>query len=410
MPSVELTDKTIRAIQPPAAGRLEVWDTKEAGLILRLSKTGKRTWCLQYKADEFDGKGRRKTKRLTLGPYGAEPPAITLRQARSLAIRAKADIEHGIDPAAQKRTDFEQAREQGRKRNAATVAEAIEDYCSLDADSPSRWKAEERPRLLRKELGGPFGHRGIGEVADTDLVKLQQAIYRRPAQITSNRFVAVARKFFAWAADTYDIDNPSTRLRPLVDERDRHRNRSLSVDDLQTLWSASESLRPASRAFLRFMILTPHRRETIAKLRFSSIDGEGQWRIARFEKKAKRHEQMIPLSQVALAIVEERRQSTSGEYVFATGKAGDVPPSGFSKLKTAIDARLPEDFEPWTFHDLRRSFRTWAPSAGVSREVARKILDHAQGSADVLDAVYDQYRYLDEQREALNAYAEAICA
>ena len=36
----ELTDVFIRTIKPPAAGRMEVWDTRVTGLVLRVTPTG----------------------------------------------------------------------------------------------------------------------------------------------------------------------------------------------------------------------------------------------------------------------------------------------------------------------------------------------------------------------------------
>jgi integrase len=63
---------------------------------------------------------------------------------------------------------------------------------------------------------------------------------------------------------------------------------------------------------------------------------------------------------------------------------------------------------PWRFHDFRRSFATWAASARVDQSIVRKILDHGQSRRDRLDAIYNRFEYIEEQRDALNQYGSFI--
>ena len=47
MPSEILTDLKIKSVQPPPSGRLEIWDARELGLILRVTSHGKKSWVHQ---------------------------------------------------------------------------------------------------------------------------------------------------------------------------------------------------------------------------------------------------------------------------------------------------------------------------------------------------------------------------
>lgn len=410
MPSELLTDRRINAIQPPDNGRLEIWDKKESGLILRITPTGRKTWAVQFKIDEFNGKGQRKTKRLTLGSYGAGPDEISLKEARTRAVRAKVALADGIDPAALKTEVRAAAIEEGRRRNAATVAEAVELFAAQSETSPSKWKSKERPRLLRRELSDPYGAKGIGEVTLANLKSRQAAIKARPAPILANRFAEASRAFFKWASAEYEIANPAEALGRIVDETQFERDRYLSPDELRTVWAACAELTELSADFVRVLLLTPQRVSAVASMRFSQVDMNGVWRIPKLQKKQKVADQAMPLSEAALEIIKRRlrRTNDTGRLVFCSDRAGDVPLQAVSKIKARLDAELGEDFVPWRFHDFRRSFATWAASAGVDQAVVRKVLDHGQAVRG-LDAIYNRYEFVDEQRDALNRYAEAVC-
>lgn len=59
----KLTTARVKAIPLPASGQSETYDTGVAGLTLRVSEHGRRTWCLLYRTHE----GRK--RRLTLGKF-----------------------------------------------------------------------------------------------------------------------------------------------------------------------------------------------------------------------------------------------------------------------------------------------------------------------------------------------------
>ena len=61
--------------------------------------------------------------------------------------------------------------------------------------------------------------------------------------------------------------------------------------------------------------------------------------------------------------------------------------------------------EPWRLHDLRRTSRSLMSRAGVSADLAERVLNHAlQG----VRRVYDRHDYFDEKREALDALATLL--
>jgi len=73
-----------------------------------------------------------------------------------------------------------------------------------------------------------------------------------------------------------------------------------------------------------------------------------------------------------------------------------------ARQKTDPQARPPA---PWTLHDLRRTGRTELSRLRVPSHIAERIIAHAPGGAQ---AVYDQWEFLTENREALESWSSYI--
>ncbi|TPG41217.1 DUF4102 domain-containing protein [Sphingomonas koreensis] len=82
-----LSSQTVDALRaPPAGQRLEVADTGCAGLRLRVSAHGAKTWSVVYRVrgEAPDGRSRGKPRRASLGAY----PHVDLNSARDLGRTA----------------------------------------------------------------------------------------------------------------------------------------------------------------------------------------------------------------------------------------------------------------------------------------------------------------------------------
>jgi len=88
----ELTTAFLKALRPPASGRVEYWDARTPNLILRVSASSA-VWAVR--ATTYDGK----RTNVKLGTY----PAVGLAEARRRALATLAAIYRGADPVAEKR-------------------------------------------------------------------------------------------------------------------------------------------------------------------------------------------------------------------------------------------------------------------------------------------------------------------
>lgn len=63
-------------------------------------------------------------------------------------------------------------------------------------------------------------------------------------------------------------------------------------------------------------------------------------------------------------------------------------------------------FEDWRFHDLRRTCCTGLARLNVPPHIADKVLNHQSGTIGGVAAIYNRFAYLEERRDALNAWGK----
>ena len=178
------------------------------------------------------------------------------------------------------------------------------------------------------------------------------------------------------------------------------RDRTLSPDELASLWRAINRLPELPRAYFRAVLLTGARRNEVGRMEWSEVDLDAAlWRLPAERNKSARPFE-IPLSD---CVVETLRMLPRlGPMVFTlNGKQPMTLHPWIERVRCdagLINARL---------HDLRRTIRTGLAELGISFEIGERILNHAMPG---LQAVYNRHNYLAEKRRALQLWAEHVLA
>lgn len=383
------SDATLRALRPPESGREEWRDQRVSGLRLSVTNRGSMTW---YLIGRLAGTGR--VVRLNMGPYirGIDGQ---LRKVRREAAQAADKLRAGIHPDQER----EEARALAARRKADTFSVVRDRFLARHASQ----LAPRTGKAYKNALSGPrlaeWESRPIHEITRRDIIELLDRIaIEDKAPVMANRMRAYLGAFFNWAVETDVLTAaPTDRVRKPAIERPR--DRWLSADELRAVWAAAESLGYPFGPFVHLLIVTGQRREEVATMRRSDIDGD-RW-VQTMNKAHRVH--VVPLSPLALEILESVPQTVGSDYVFTTNGSASI--SGFSRAKRRIDAEL-GDMEPWTLHDLRRSVATHMRELRISRDTVSAILNHAPRG--VTGRHYDQWQALDEKTEALNAWASRL--
>ena len=154
---------------------------------------------------------------------------------------------------------------------------------------------------------------------------------------------------------------------------------------------------------LEFAILTATRTSETLNAAWSEFDDLAHklWVIPPERMKGDR-EHRVPLSDRAIAIVEEMKAAKCSEFVFPGAKRRK-PLSNMAMLTTLRRMERGD----LTTHGFRSTFRTWAAErTNFQREVIEAALAHAIG--DKTEAAYQRGDLLAKRRRLMDAWA-AYC-
>lgn len=257
------------------------------------------------------------------------------------------------------------------KEPRITFAEARAAYLAQHNGRPRTVK--ELTRLLTKHFDdGPL-----------DKVKLPEGL--RPSEaLHAFRAIRAMMRWCVRPPHRYLTHNPFDGYAPQT--RDGKRTRLISDLEVKTLLGAD---RGQSGAIVTLMLLWGTRKGETLALRRDWI-ADGVLTIpGHITKNGRPH--TIPILPYAQSILD----TLPSPYLFP-GKNGHLHDGSWTKLHRTLQKN--SGVTDWTAHDCRRTFRSVCARLGVRREIAERLLNHAQGE---LDEIYDHHSYLPEKENAL---------
>jgi integrase len=349
----KLTESFVQSRKPDGRDRLFT-DSQLPGFGLRITATATKLFLVQARVA-----GRR--RKVTLGLY----PAMSVVQARGLALQALADLRRGADPKTE------------RKRRAIgglTVTELA-----------AKWLAEHvRPKLkprtvsdyeqlLAQRILPALGSLPVAAVSRDDVNRLHVAM--RPIPRRANYTVSTVHALLNFAIDhglRAPGTNPAHRIKFY---RERKIERFLSESEMAR---AAEGISAAERAGkigphiaagLRLALFTGARSGEIAAAQWPHVDYER--RLIRLPDSKTNEPRTIHLSDAALEVL--RAIPHIGPYIIV----GAVPGEPCKNLSRAwIIARSYAGLDDVRLHDLRHSYASLAAGRGVSLQMIGKLLGH----------------------------------
>ena len=336
-----------------------LWDKELHGFGLKVTPAGSKVYLVQYQLGGRKGR----TRRVTIGRYGAITPTF----ARVEAKRLLGEIAAGRDPAAE--------RDKAKADKSLTVV--LEQFMAEHARAKLKAStAREYERTAKLYIVPRLGRRPIGEVTRQDIAKLHHELASTPYQ--ANRTLALLSKFFNWSERRGLRPDGSNPCRHVEKYREGRRERFLSQAELARLGDAlreAESDNSATLwaiAAIRLLTLTGARLNEILTLRWEHVSEEHERLLLPDSKTGRK---AIHLHAPALALLQTLPRIDGNPYVICGEKAGqhlvnlEKPWRRIRKAAKLDDVRL---------HDLRHSFASVAASGGQSLIVIGKMLGHSQ--------------------------------
>jgi integrase len=383
----------------PTGGRSEIayFDRgkpkdRAKGLALRVRKDGSRVWTFFYR---FHGK----QKKLVIGAASDDLAGWTITKARTTAHALRVAVNQGSDPAEAR------SRAEGEARASRTFKETVDAFLAARERSMKPRSHAGVKRYLENHWS-PFHRRAIHEI-DADMVadRLSE-IEKANGFMTRNRARSALSSMFTWATkERFAKQLKQPWVNPVlgtskVEENDS-RDRTLSDDELAAIWKAAPE--SGYGRIVKLLMLTGQRREEIGSLRWSEInEAEAQIELPATRTKNRRPH-IVPLSELALQVLQGQPQDADRDLVFGEGANGY---SGWSRSKAALDKAC--GVKNWTLHDLRRTAATGMAGLGVQPHIIEAILNHISGHKGGVAGIYNRAQYADEKREALDRWANHI--
>lgn len=381
-----LTDRQIKNLKPKAE-RYEIWEGN--GFGIRVFPTGKKSWVFMYR---FEGS----IKRMTFGHY----PKMSVAEAHEAHGKALAELEKGIDVGAKLVTANRE------NRLAPTVAELANEYLEKWA-KPRKRSWEEDARMLAKDVIPLIGNKKARDVKKRDILFLLDQVSDRGSPIAANRTLAVVRRMFNFAIER-DIIAVTPCYGVKAPTKENRCDRLLSEDEIKAFWNglSNSSMSEHSKLALKLQLVTAQRKGEIVSAEWNEFDLKNRCWTIPASKAKNNNSHHVPLSDLALEILEELKSLSNGSsWLFPSprGNTHIIPTAVDHALRKNLDKF--KDVKPFTPHDTRRAAASHMTALGISRLTVSKLLNHADNS---VTAIYDRHSYDKEKRSAINAWGEKL--
>jgi len=386
---IKLNDRAVKSLKP-LDERYFVQVEGFPGLQLRVNKGGDVSFLFRYRIQ-----GHRRV--LTLGNY----PLMSIKMAGVRYAEAARQVEQGIDPAALKEADRDEAN--------PTIAELAARYMENHVTAKLKPKTvKEYQRQLEKYILPKLGKRKVKEVKRAAIVAMVERQVKKNGPYMANRNLALLKGLFTYAVRVGILEySPATGISPPGKEAPK--DSILTLDEIVIMLKALEEAPRDARDILSLILLTGQRPGEACAMHGNQLKGEW-WHLAGVETKSGRAHRVY-LTKWARDIVQARQDDgLTNDFVFPShgGKRKHIEPD---IMKNWFHRGLNDLFkkagisEPFTGHDLRRSAATGMAMLGHAA-VVPDILNHApQG---ITRTVYDRYDRGPEIKRALIAWETAI--
>ena len=382
---MKLTKDTVAALALPAGKSDHIeWDDMLPGFGVRLRGKGKR-WVVQYRAGT-------QQRRESLG----EVRKVSLEDARKIARQRFAQVELGVDPAAER-----------ERANAAalTLGVVIPRYLAAKQDllRPNSYNAAKR---YLEQHWKPLHGRPLEAIKRADVAGRLQETTKAYGRTSAARGRDNLSALYSWA-----IKEGLCEANPVLATNDptegiQARDRVLNDDEIRAIWNTCED--DDSGRIVKLLLLTGCRREEIGALKWSEVDLDTRLMTIPGTRTKNHRTLELILPEVAIDILRSAPRQDDRGFVF--GRFGGAF-SGWSALKLRLDSRIVmatgKPLAPWRLHDLRRTMRTGLGKIGVQPHIAELVINHVKGG---VEAIYDRHRYQREIKAALALWAEHLLA
>ncbi|MEJ1341052.1 MAG: tyrosine-type recombinase/integrase [Candidatus Sedimenticola sp. (ex Thyasira tokunagai)] len=387
----------------PSDKAYEIADAGCPGLRVRIEPTGRKTFRWYYQEA-----GKRRV--MTVGTYGD----ISLAQARRELEKLKDKHKDGVRIAPTAKTP-------------KTVKDLAEKFYEKRI-VPHRKRPEIARAVLDNDIIPWLGKLRLTSVTAPAVASMVDKVVERGAATHAGRVLGIAKQMFRFAVSRGYIGiSPAETIKSMdLGIESNIRDRFLELDEIRVFWAALDRVPRMSiqiRLALKIMLVTGVRGGELRLARWQEINlDKGLWTIPvknqklspKEERKAKPF--VVPLPNMVIDLFRELHDCADGsEWVIPGRYEGPLSDKAMGravrrmfelKVKDADGNQEPLiDIPYFSPHDLRRTMRTHLSRLKIPPHIGERCLNHSLGR---IVQTYDQDDYLEERREALERWGDAV--
>lgn len=327
------------------------------GFALRVTSGGAKSFIVEKRIQG-------KVRRITLGRYGN----LTVEQARKEAQKLIGEVATGKDPISERKA---------KQTQRITLLEVFEDYLIVRKDLKASTLHDYR-RNINYYLKD-WQHKPLVDITK-DMVERRHWELGKRSKARANNAMRVLRALFNHARAKYEdvqgnpilVANPVDRLgQSRAWYKDVRRQTLIKPHQLADWYAATLKLNnETTRDFLHFVLFTGLRKSEALKLEWAWVDLRERSVTIPETKNGRAH--MLPLSSFLIELLERRRTTATGPYVFTSDRTG----GHLVEPRTAVERVAELSGVPFTLHDLRRTFITIAESLDIPGYALKRLLNH----------------------------------
>lgn len=384
----KLSDKKLKSYLGQARER-EVTIADGKGLSIRVSKSGHISWVFAYR---LGGRGS-SLERVSLGSY----PDVSLKSARDKRDECRTWLSDGFNPKV-KIKDVKDDR-----LSPVTVKDAIE-YWLIEYAAHNRSDHEDRRAQFAKHIYPYIGDMSLKEtetrhwLSCLDRVKKKHPVAAGTILVTAKqalKFCRVRNYVVSEALDLLSV--------PDVGKVASKKARVLKDKELGELWKSvnADGITPYHARILKLLAVFGCRTQEVRLSTWKEWDLDDLiWTVPMAHSKGG-DEIVRPIPSSLLPWINDlKADSNPVDFILGELKSGEA----VSQMCRHMYARLNHD-EPWTPHDLRRTFSTKMNDLGIAPHIVEQLLGHKLGG---VMAVYNRSQYIPEKRRAMDIWMDRL--
>jgi integrase len=371
------------------------------GLYLTISGEGRRRWVFLYR-------WRGKLREAGLGPAPMKADkakdvpkkdGVSLKAAREKAAEGRALLAAGLDPIGE--------WNKPEPEEVPAFGKAADDYLAAHEGGFRNDKHKAQWRMTLTRYCEPIRSTPVDAIDTEAVLSVLKPLCTRAPETASRlrgRIEAVLDAAKARCFIDRNQANPARwkghldKLLPKRTTLSRGHHAAMPYAKVPAFIAGLRQRSATAARALEFCIITASRSGETLQAGWDEFDMDGKvWTVPPERTKAGR-EHRVPLSDRALAILEEMAAGRTGDYVFP----GQRPGRPLSNM--AFEMLLRRISLPYTAHGFRSAFRDWAGNeTHFPRELAEHALAHVIG--DKAEQAYRRSDALARRHELMDAWA-----